>query len=274
MSWVSRLSAIKRGYMIYRTVKLSGWEIKLSEDFPSAFESVIASGVNLPNGQRAAFEKLASSRFARVLQCNVLFRARVYSLIIKQYFNRNLLDIFKALICTTRAQKAFRAGQMMTQNGFLVPPAVACGKKVLITLEVKDSTPLYQLLGKLPPAEKQKMLEQFGHTVGRMHDIGIFHGDLRLGNVLVKKHGEKFDFIFLDNERTKKFEKLPLRLRIKNLVQVNMLRDNISDSDRTNFLDAYLSQQNIEIDKEKLADEVTARTNKRLAARGVLPKTV
>src|SRR4030042_207636 len=172
--------------MTYRTVKLSGWEIKLCEDFPSGFESVIASGVNLPDGQRAAFERLASSRFARVLKCNVLFMARVYSLIVKQYFNRNLLDIFKSLFCSTRAEKAFNAGQMLTQNGFLVPPAVACGRKFLITLQIKDSTPLYKLLGRLPAAEKQKMLEQFGQTVGQMHNKGIFHGDLRLGNILVK----------------------------------------------------------------------------------------
>ena len=53
-----------------------------------------------------------------------------------------------------------------------------------------------------------------------------------------------------------------------------MHRDDVDDSDRTSFLDAYLAQQKIKIDKKKLADEVTGRTNKRLAARRALPKTV
>ena len=258
--------------MSYRTVKLSGWNIKLSEDFPSGFESVIASSVSLPDGQRAAFEKLASSRFARVLKCNVLFRAKVYSLIIKQYFNRNLLDIFKALICLSRAEKAFNAGQMLIQNGFLVPPVVACGKKILITSEIKNSTPLYQLLSKLPPTEKQKMIEQFGQIVGLMHNQGIFHGDLRLGNILVKKNDSGFNFIFLDNERTKKFKKLPMRLRIKNLVQINMNQDELTQDGVRAFFDAYLAQQQIPIDRDKLAKKVISKTTKRLAAKGV--KTV
>lgn len=255
--------------MSYRTVKLSGWKIKLSEDFPSGFESSSLCDTQIPDGQRAAFQRLSSSRFARVLKCNVLFRAKVYSLIIKQYFNRNLLDIFKALICLSRAEKAFNAGQMLAQNGFLVPPAVACGKKILITSEVKDCTPLYQLLGKLPPSEKQKILEQFGQTIGQMHDKGIFHGDLRLGNVLVKKNNDKYDFIFLDNERTKKFSILPLQLRIKNLVQVYMLRESLTDADKTIFLTSYIAQQQIPIDKDKLARKVISKTAKRLAAKGV-----
>ncbi|MDD5011448.1 MAG: lipopolysaccharide kinase InaA family protein [Phycisphaerae bacterium] len=288
--------------MSYRTVNLSGWKIKLSDDFPSGFESVIASSVNLPNGQRAAFERLTSSRFARVLRCNVLFRAKVYSLIIKHYFNRNIFDIFKAMIFPTRAEKAFNAGQMMTENGFLVPPAVACGGKFLITLEVKDSTPLYQLLGKLAAAQKQKMLEQFGKTLGKMHGKGIFHGDLRLGNILVKsphchsepeaaptrhsepkaapsRHSERsaaearnlFDFYFLDNERSRKFNRLPMRLRVKNLVQANMHRGDVDENDRKIFFDAYISQQP-QLDAKILAEKVISKTAKRLAAKGV--KTV
>jgi serine/threonine protein kinase len=294
--------------MNYRTVNLSGYKVKLSDDFPSGFESVIASSVNLPNGQRAAFERLTSSRFARVLKCNVLFKAKVYSLIIKHYFNRDILDIFKAFIFSSRAEKAFNAGQMLTQNGFLVPPAVACGRKLLITLEVKDSTPLYQLLGTLPPPEKKKMLEQFGKTVGQMHDKGIFHGDLRLGNILVKsppchsepegahtRHFERseaesrnppsgvlsgaeeskddnFAFYFLDNERTKKFNTLPMRLRVKNLVQANMHRGDVDENDRKTFFDAYISQQQSRIDGKLLAEKVISKTAKRLAAKGV--KTV
>jgi len=255
--------------MTYRTVKLSGWNIKLADDFPAGFESVISSSVQLPDGQRSSFEKLASSKFATVLKFNILFRAKVYSIILKKYFNRGILDIFKALIFSTRAQKAFNAGQMLQQNGFLTPPAVACGRKFLMTLEVKDSTPLYQLLVKLSSSEKQKMLEQFGQTVGRMHNKGIFHGDLRLGNVLVKKNNDKYDFIFLDNERTKKFSILPWRLRVKNLVQAFMIRENLTDNDKSLFLTSYLAQQQIPIDGNVLADKVAAKTAKRLAAKGV-----
>ena len=266
--------------MSYRTVKLSGWKIELSEDFPLSFESVIASSVNLPDGQRSSFEKLASSKFAIVTKFNILFRAKVYNLILKRYLNRGLLDILKAFICT-RGQKAFSAGQILRKSGFLTPPVAACCQKscagfttadFLITAEISDSIPLSQLFSEVSGNERQVLIEQFGQTVGLMHNQKIFHGDLRLGNILVKKNESKFDFYFLDNERTKKFRKLPMRLRVKNLVQVFMLRETLTDADRSLFLTSYLAQQQIPIDKDKLAKKVISKTAKRLAAKGV--KTV
>jgi serine/threonine protein kinase len=266
--------------MSYRTIKLSGWNIKLADDFPAGFESIVSSSVQLPDGQRSSFEKLASSKFATVLKFNILFRAKVYNLILKRHLNRSPLDILKALICT-RGQKAFKAGQMLRQRGFLTPSVVACCQKsfagfttadFLITDQITDSTPLPQLLGEVSGSEKQAIIEQFGQTVGLMHNQGIFHGDLRLGNVLVKKHDGRYNFVFIDNERTKRFAKLPFRLRVKNLVQVFMLRESLTDADKTIFLTSYIAQQQIPIDRDKLAEKVFSKTAKRLAAKGV--KTV
>jgi hypothetical protein len=117
-----------------------------------------------------------------------------------------------------------------------------------------------------------------------MHDKGIFHGDLRLGNILVKEappcHSERseaesknllkqedFQFYFLDNERTKKFNSLHWKLRIKNLVQINIDRNNVDENDRKLFFDIYLAQQTKPINGHKLAEDVMAKTNIRLAKR-------
>ncbi len=264
----------------YQEIKSSGLTLQLSDDFPAKVPSQTSR--LFADGQRSSFEPLGCSKFARVFKFDLYLKGRIYSLILKQYLNRSLLDILKNFLRSCRAQRAFNAAQMLKQHGLSTPDIVVVGTKTitgvtvknfLITSFVKNSIPLPEMLNKETTA-KDELVKQFGQTVGRMHAENIFHGDLRLGNVLVKKNNDKFTFVFLDNERTKKFEALPWRLRLKNLVQVNMFRDNISDSDRTNFLDAYLAQQNIEIDKEKLADQITARTNKRLAAKGVLTKTV
>jgi tRNA A-37 threonylcarbamoyl transferase component Bud32 len=266
--------------MNYQKIKSSGLTLQLSDDFPVKAPSQTAH--LFADGQRSSFEPLGCSKFARVFKFDLYLKGRIYSLILKQYLNRSLLDILKNFLRPSRAQRAFNAAQMLKQHGLSTPDIVAAGTKTvagvtiknfLITSYVKDSVPLPEMFNK-ETTGRDELIRQFGQTVGRMHTENIFHGDLRLGNVLVKKNNDKFEFIFLDNERTRKFEVLPWKLRLKNLVQVNMFRDNISDSDRTNFLDAYLEQQNIEIDKEKLADEVTARTNKRLAVRGISPKTV
>ncbi|MGD0784435.1 MAG: lipopolysaccharide kinase InaA family protein [Sedimentisphaerales bacterium] len=271
--------------MTYSTIKLAGWKIKLADDFPSGFESVILSEVQFPNGHRSSFEKLTSSKFASVLKFSVLFRSKVYNLILKRYLNRNFSDILKNLI-STRADRAFKAGRMLREKGFSTPPAVALCQKsfagfitadFLITTEIQDCLPIYQLFIKLADSEKRELMEQFGQTVGRMHNQGFSHGDLRLGNVLVKpvvslsnpKQDGKYDFIFLDNERTKKFNKLPMRLRIKNLVQINMLRESLTDADKTHFLTSYLAQQQPPLDKELLTKEVESKTAERLAAKGI-----
>jgi serine/threonine protein kinase len=251
--------------------------IIVADDFPLGFEP---SNIQIPDGRRADFEKLGSSKFALVLRFNILFKAKVYSIVLKKYFIRNFSDCLKFIFRKTRAQRAYEAGQMLIENGFLTPPAVAHGKQFLMTMDVKDSTQLFKLLETLPPEKKKTMIEQFAKTIGKMHDKGIVHGDLRLGNVLVKStighferseaesrnllKEENFQFYFLDNERTRKYEQVPWKLRVKNLVQINMHRDNVDENDRKLFFDTYLAQQSKSIDAHKLSEEIILKTNKRL----------
>jgi len=271
--------------MNFQTIKISGWQFEISDDFSAGFLPDIAGAASFIDGQRSSFVKLPSSKFAKVFKFNVYLKGKIYSLILKQYLNRSFFDILKNSLRPCRAERAFKAGRMLKRYGFFTPDIVAVGRKTfagiptgnfLITSQVENSVPLYKMLD-IDISQKQQLIKQFGQTVGRMHAAGIFHGDLRLGNVLVKpvvslsnpKDDNRFVFIFLDNERTRKFKKLPESLRLKNLVQISMSRENISDSDRMHFLDAYLAQQNIKIDKEKLAAQIAATVARRLAARGI-----
>jgi tRNA A-37 threonylcarbamoyl transferase component Bud32 len=99
-----------------------------------------------------------------------------------------------------------------------------------------------------------------------MHAKGIFHGDLRLGNVLAGQEGDIWRFFLLDNERTRKFDRLPFGLRVKNLVQVNMVRKgNISYTDRMRFFREYCAETKISKKQSKsLAEKVVEKTNWRL----------
>jgi predicted unusual protein kinase regulating ubiquinone biosynthesis (AarF/ABC1/UbiB family) len=98
-----------------------------------------------------------------------------------------------------------------------------------------------------------------------MHAAGIFHGDLRLGNVLVQKNEGQWRFFFIDNERTKKFYRLPSRLRLKNLVQINMFRYDIGNTDRLRFFKAYLKENPSTVRKRnKWGKKVITKTNLRL----------
>jgi tRNA A-37 threonylcarbamoyl transferase component Bud32 len=264
--------------MRYRKIKISGYRLKLVDEFPRnvVFGGVL--GAKFVDGQRSSFTKLSSSKFANVLKFDVAFKGRVYNLILKQYLNRSFSDIFKNCLLPCRAERAFKAGLMLERNGFLSPQIVAVGKKVcmgfrtrnfLITGKIKDAVSLPELLNK-NISQRHQLIEQFGRTVGTMHGKNIFHGDLRLGNILVKSADDNFVFYFLDNERTRKFWNLPDRRRVKNLVQINMLRDGISNADRMRFFREYINQQHTELNREDLIAEIIARTGKRLADKGII----
>lgn len=221
-------------------------------------------------------QPVASSKYAIVHRCTFLLRAKQVNCYIKQYLNRSAVDVLKHLFRPSRAKRAFTAGLMLTENGFLTPAPLAlgqyrqlgiCTKNFLITAEVADAIPMHKCLRTTP--DKESLLADFGQTVGKMHAAGIFHGDLRMGNVLAKKDGANWRFWFLDNERTKKFTKLPDALRIKNLVQINMFRDKITQADRETFFEAYLTQNPDQAGrKNALAQSVLTKTNKRLENKG------
>lgn len=263
--------------MNFQKIKISGWRFELSDDFPAGFPSDIVDSTSFMDGRRSPFVKLPSSKFANVFKFNVLFKGKVHNLILKQYLNRSPLEILKNLLLSCRAHRAFKADLMLKQHGFAGPGIVAVGKKTAagipvrnfsITAEITNSTPLYRIL-ETDSKQRQEIISQFGQMVGRMHAENIFIGDLRFGNVLVKPENGRFVFFLLDNERTKIFKKLPNRLRLKNLVQIYISRINAEESERRCFLDAYLSQQNVKIDREKLAAQVAAGVKKRLAVKKI-----
>jgi hypothetical protein len=99
-----------------------------------------------------------------------------------------------------------------------------------------------------------------------MHAKGIFHGDLRLGNILARQEKNRWRFFFLDNERTRKFYRLPARLRLKNLVQVNMPPPAyMSNTDRMRFFKEYWAQnEKAKIKKADLITKVLKKTRRRL----------
>ena len=170
---------------------------------------------------------------------------------------------------------------MLNCNGFDCPAVVGLFERrqgllhadnLLLTEEASGCMSLCDYLAGLAGAstgeallEKRRLISLFGKTVGRMHAKGIFHGDLRLGNILVRKDDKGWRFFLIDNERTRKFCRLPARLRLKNLVQVNMGRQGISNSDRMRFFRAYVDA-NIFAQgrRKKWARKVACRTRRRL----------
>ncbi len=226
---------------------------------------------------RYRLTRVPSSKFARIYKFTVRFDSRDKVVYFKQYLYRSVWDFIKGFVRANRAERAFRASEMLCENGFDTPVIIAMGESgngplstanFLITLEVEDAKQIHQFISdsSLETRSRRELIRALGQTIGEMHAKGIFHGDLRLGNILVRQEKDHWRFFFLDNERTRKFYRLPGRLRLKNLVQVNMFPPaSISNTDRMRFFREYWAQnEKSKTDKSALIKKVIKKTRRRL----------
>lgn len=178
---------------------------------------------------------------------------------IKFFGSRGVRDRLR--LRKSRAYRSVEGSKILLEAGFLVPDVVAQGEVLkgiviyesfLVTRAVDDSDNIYDYISRffvpgLRGAELQRKhaeIRQMGQLIGSMHKRGIFHGDLRPGNVLIQRDSGKITCFFIDNERNKRFPGgIPSKMREKNLVQMNMITlPGISFTDRLRFFNAYLAE--------------------------------
>ncbi len=269
-------------YNSFDTIRRHNSTLFIQKDFRNAeLEQALTAG---EKKLRECYEltPVQSSSVSRVYKFTTRLDDRKRCVYFKQHLYRSVLDFIKHLVRSSRARRAFQAALMLERNGFKAPVIVAMGEckfsflereNFLLTLEVEEAKPIHKFIPesleyftKEQLNDLRELIRKFGRTVGRMHAAGIFHGDLRLGNVLVRRDKNGWHIFFIDNERTRKFGRLPARLRLKNLVQANMLiSDCITRTDRMRFYKSYL-QENIDIRgrHKKLANKVDTKTRERL----------
>ena len=228
-----------------------------------------------------SFEKVSSSDTAEVYRYSIKLQDGESVLYLKKYPHRSFVDIIKHLFRPSRANRAFKAGLMLQQHGLQTPEIVAFLKKrsglfstedILITREMQNATALSSVFNinqdTITANPKRQIINELGKTIGRMHAAGISHGDLRSGNVFLSQRSRHPYFIFIDNERTFRYPILPSQLRIKNLVQLNMLRGNLTQTDRMRFLKTYRIAAGIPKKQcKRLARTVLKTTQKRFKRR-------
>ena len=262
-------------------MRIDGWSIRIHKNFPkNSIASLLSTGDSQSEG-RCRFSKVPSSDYTSVFKCRISSNGTDMPVYIKRYFSRSRLDFAKNLSRASRAKRAFEASLMLRKNGFDSPAVIGLFERrvglsdidnMLVTREVENATPMSQLLRDVcrrsdakALVHKRALIRAFAETMGRMHARGIFHGDLRLGNVLAVKEHQQWRFYFIDNERTKKFHHLPARLRLKNLVQINMFFHGISNTDRLRFFKLYLeANPGIQNHASRWARKITAKSNRRL----------
>jgi tRNA A-37 threonylcarbamoyl transferase component Bud32 len=266
----------------YVRVSDDGWTGYIHTDFQGIPVALLVDPA-APDERRGAVEKVRSSDTAEVFRYSMNLRGTSEILYLKKFPHRSISDAVKCLFRPSRAKRAFNASLMLVKSGFKTPATVAYLHKsegpfsrgdILVTEGISHAVPVPEALKESPGNAfsmelnaRRKMLREFGRTIGRMHSAGISHGDLRAGNVFVREENDRFQFIFIDNERTRKYPLPGLRLRLKNLVQLNLAR-NISNTDRMRFWTGYLETSLIShLHRKRIARAVIKGTKARQAKR-------
>lgn len=169
----------------------------------------------------------------------------------KEFLPRNKFEKIKAIIRGNRSKRARKQAGILNKAG-LPTPKILCWckgqKNVFLISKGFGGVGFFQYLKMnfLPPLNKEKirkkrlLLKETGSLIGKMHSMGIVHGDLRQNNLLVKEVENGFQFSLIDNESNRKWWFIPRSQILKNLVQFSMFSDNLlSKTDLMRLYNAY-----------------------------------
>ncbi len=145
----------------------------------------------------------------------------------------------------------------------------------LVTKEITESIDLIELLlhsGGSPRRllsgehrllkQKRQIINKLAKAVNDMHDLGIYHADLHLKNILVQPDaGGGVNVYIIDLDKSKQYEKISFQRRMKNIMRLDRSvvklrrkkrdvfgkRFPVSKTDRIRFLKKY-----IELDSESV----------------------
>ena len=262
-------------YKDYETCRFAGYDINiLRKYYDKTFIEICCQG---PSNGKICFEPNHCSPFARVFHFEYKGECFYY----KSFLLRKRLELFKDIFRGSRAERALKGHLLLQEKGFNAPCISMIGVKgrcnFLVSRGVKGAS-AYKFFEDMSVSarlsgnhfQKRSSIDQLGNIIGRLHKLGISHGDLRLGNIFIETSDScQPRFFFLDNERTIQYKKLPQRKRLKNLIQLNIYIDPIAtNTDRLRFFRSYLKENSELIPmKKKWLIQIINKTGKRVAKR-------
>jgi len=162
-------------------------------------------------------------------------RSRGLAVVIKQFGWRSPLHRILRPLSGSKAIRAFQIAMRLRETGVSTPrPLIAWDRRdrgggspsYCITQEIPDAATLRELR-RSPSAfklERATLLPDLARLVRGMHDAGILHRDLTIGNFLVSpKPIEGHRLFLIDLSRAVDLGRLPLFLRFLDLARMKLL---------------------------------------------------
>lgn len=125
----------------------------------------------------------------------------------------------QSVLKTLGKGNAYREGRMILElerRGIPVPEVLAFGthrargllrRDILVTKEVTNGISLADFIKnnytQLDFREKSQLIKNFALFIKTLHETGIFHADLHIGNILINKNNGENNFVILDLDRVR-----------------------------------------------------------------------
>ena len=176
------------------------------------------------------------------------------SFYIKHYIVKHWKKIIRSYIYPTTKKEWFNAHKLLN-NQVLTAEPLAVGEKkrhglrkdyYLILKAIPNSITVRELLVEIqqssasyPQVSKNALLREIIFYVRKIHDHGIFHGDLHIKNILVNIDNATL-FYIIDLEQVKYRRVLPLSLRILDVSRLlYSIMDICTNEEITELIDLY-----------------------------------
>jgi tRNA A-37 threonylcarbamoyl transferase component Bud32 len=207
-----------------------------------------------------------------------LMRARRGEIAIKGYEHLSLRHRLGALMRSSRGHRSWWAARGLLVRGFDTPKPLALvikrwffiPRKIYVVTE--STRPLLELdryiagmfSGGAIRDEKSRLVENLAETVGRLHKKGVYHGDMKAVNIVVRKERDAFRFFFLDLDNVRFSDRVSQRRRAKNLYQLyRSIPRAIDADDRRAFFRTYLEASQTVAEKDELVENIRERVRGR-----------
>jgi tRNA A-37 threonylcarbamoyl transferase component Bud32 len=208
-----------------------------------------------PEGSALLAELAEPSLLGEVVKANSKRRVvRLPGTYVKEVRYRGWPRLYKTLSEGTACREG-RISLSLIEAGIAVPEVLAFGvekkfgfirRDLLLTREESGCKTLHQVMLRdypaLPGKEKHRLVEKFACFMKTLHDAGVAHADLHIGNILWAPEREKgHRFVLLDTDRvTLRKHPLSTRQRTDNLALVlSNLWTLVSRNQRFRFLNEY-----------------------------------
>ncbi len=172
------------------------------------------------------------------------------ALVVKHFNHTGLWNLLKLILRGSPATLEWKSLHEARHRGLTVPRPIALGRgrgvlsrEGLLVIEALDDTVDLEdyLFGpaRLTGIQHREVIGRIANFIRQAHDLGIYHRDLHLGNILARDNGR--EIYLIDFHRVEFLRSLNPAMRWHNLAALNGGCTKASKTDKIHFLKTYFT---------------------------------